>query len=203
MATLMLLTRRPAVHAETLAHAPSLRAWLRQGWAVLFSHPEDFAYYDLEMDRWLAIVREAFQTSGIRPLALAPCGQTGPSSAAESATDFVDSSWISQVSDDRRAVLLEDPLRQHFGAVDLQACALRETISVSGPRFVMILDDELGSRKTLSYTSRASLPSPLEILACAATLRGAQSRRMHRDCIPFPITWDPILTTLRSDRIRA
>jgi hypothetical protein len=49
----------------------SLGRWLHGRWALLFSHPDDFASYGFESDRWLVHVREAFAVTGVRPLALA------------------------------------------------------------------------------------------------------------------------------------
>jgi alkyl hydroperoxide reductase subunit AhpC len=144
--------------------SPSLRAWLRGDWAILFSHPDDFVRYDLEMDRWLVVAQRAFAERGIRPIAL------------DSPTSVVERSWITQVSGDARTVLLEDPSQQHFGPVDLQTPVLREEIEQSQRRFVMIIDDELRQRKIFSYGTLSNLPSPLEFLGWAEALRTKQHR---------------------------
>jgi hypothetical protein len=57
--------------ARTPLPRTALRRWLHGEWALLFSHPDDFASYGFEADRWLVHVREAFEATGIRPLALA------------------------------------------------------------------------------------------------------------------------------------
>ena len=60
-------------HDVSIAEAPmpavALRRWLRGRWALLFSHPDDFAAYGFETDRWLVHVEEAFAATDIRPLA--------------------------------------------------------------------------------------------------------------------------------------
>ena len=62
---------------EGLLAAPALRRWLHGRWALLFSHPDDFAAYGFESDRWLVHVQEAFAATDIRPLALAGRHETG------------------------------------------------------------------------------------------------------------------------------
>ena len=51
--------------------AAAVRRWLHGRWALLFSHPDDFASYGVESDRLLVHVQEAFTSADIRPLALA------------------------------------------------------------------------------------------------------------------------------------
>jgi alkyl hydroperoxide reductase subunit AhpC len=168
VATLLLASHTVSGTAHTAATvqqtltAPSLRTWLDGDWAILFSHPDDFVRYDFEMDRWLVVTRRAFADRGIRPIALA------------SPTLDPERSWVTQVSGDNRAVLLEDPSQQHFGPVDLQTPVLREEIDQSGRRFVMIIDSELRRQKTLSYDMRSDLPSPVELLGWADALRTRQ-----------------------------
>jgi alkyl hydroperoxide reductase subunit AhpC len=172
VATLVLASRTPSgtLHTagtvqQTLT-SPSLRNWLRGGWAILFSHPDDFLHYDLEMDRWLVVTQRAFAERDIRPLALA-----APTSDPERG-------WVAQVSDDSRAVLLEDT-QQHFGPVDLQATVLREEIEQSARRFVMIIDGELRKRRMFNYDTLSHLPSPLEFLGWAEALRTKQREADH------------------------
>ena len=168
MATLL-----PGANNPVAMTSPSLRAWLRDGWAILFSHPDDFVTYDLEMDRWLVITRRAFAERRIQPIALA------------SPTLDPEHNWVTQVSGDNRSVLLEDPAQQHFGPVDLQTPVLREAIERPGQRFAMIIDNTLRIQKVLAYTVLSSLPSPLELLGWADALRAKQTAltpRVARHC---------------------
>jgi len=77
-------------------------------WALLFSHPDDFASYGFEADRWLVHVREAFAATGVRPLALAA---TAGSSTADWVTQVGGSSCAglrAAIADGRRFVITLD-----------------------------------------------------------------------------------------------
>ena len=160
-------TQRTACAVQYTLTSPSLRAWLEGDWAIIFSHPDDFVRYDLEMDRWLVVTQRAFAARGIRPIAL-------DSPALDPAT-----SWVTQVIGDSRAVLLEDPTQQHFGPVDLAAPVLREALEQVGRRFVMIIDGELRQQKVFSYDTLSGLPSPLEFLGWAQALRTKQTAALQ------------------------
>ena len=163
MATL-LTTRIDSSSVQHSPTSPCLRAWLREDWAILFSHPDDFVSYDLEMDRWLVITQRAFAERHIRPIAVC-------------STANLDRSWITQISGDNRTVLLEDSSQEQFGPLDLQAPVLRDKIEQSGQRFVMIIDSALRIQKMFSYQSLSNLPSPLELLGWADALRARQTAR--------------------------
>jgi alkyl hydroperoxide reductase subunit AhpC len=156
----------------TTLTSPSLRTWLREAWAILFSHPDDFVRCDLEMDRWLVVARRAFAERDVRPIALAS-PKLDPNR-----------NWVTQVSGDDRTVLLEDPARQHFGPVDLQTPVLREEIERSDRRFVMIIDSALRKQKMFTYDTPANLPSPLEFLGWAEALRSKQVEALHDKRVP-------------------
>jgi hypothetical protein len=176
----LLLTSTGA--SDTPGEHPGLRAWLRNDWAILFSHPYDFVRCDLEMDRWLAVVQRAFAGCRIRPLALA------------SPTLEPQDGWVSQVSGDPRTVLLEGPALGSAGAADLQAHALHHDIcSLGGRRYVMIIDGALCPRRTFTYKGLADVPSPLEFLGWADAARarhagGAVERPSAARALPPPIS---------------
>jgi len=169
MATLVLEPQLHPVSAAATAETVSLRAWLREGWAVLFSHPNDFVRCELEMDRWLAVIQRAFAGQRMRPLALAARGAG------------VVGGWIAEVSGDWRHVLLSEPPPRGGRSFDPRSCALRAQLeSLGQQRFVMVVDDGLCNRRTFSYGTLAEVPSPLEFLGWADAVR---SRHPHQGAL--------------------
>lgn len=165
------------------ADATSLRAWLADRWAILFSHPEDFAQEELEMDRWISIVSRSFSARGVAPLALAKAGHHS------------DGGWLgclAALGRESAAVLTLDPPLPGAPA-DFSAAALRAHIARSGPRFAVIIDASLRYRRTLSYRSRAGLPSPLDLIGWAVALRKKDSFRQSSGETPEPsLTLPPV-----------
>jgi hypothetical protein len=137
-----------------------LGASLAPRWAILFSHPDDFAQEQMEMDRWITVLAHSFSARGIVPVALAR-----PQSNAEQG-------WLwrlAALDGDSAAILtLDDP---SAALADISGGALCAQIARSGPRFAMILDSSLRCRRTLSYRLPAELPSPLELIGWAVALR--------------------------------
>jgi len=118
-------------------------------WAVLFSHPDDFACYGFECDRWLEEVRQAFTAAAVRPLALQAAIQGG-------------CSWVSDVG----GALVGRPAGWLLGGLS--------RLLHDGPekgRFVLMLDDLLWPRRTFRYEPGGTLPSPIEFAAAAGALR--------------------------------
>ena len=143
------------------AGARSLRAWLADRWAIVFSHPEDVAQEQLEMDRWITVLGRSFATRGVAPVALARAGGDP------------EQGWLGRLAaldDASAAVLALDPSPPGTPA-DLSAAALRAHIARTGPRFAMIIDSNLRCRRALSYRPPAELPSPLDLIGWAVTLR--------------------------------
>ena len=160
MATLLLPRFEKFDSAPPTGGGASLRAWLNDGWALLFSHPDDFVRCEMEQDRWLTIAQRTFARHSIRPLALARPAQP------------LDAGWVTRVTGDAGIVLLEDA-SEFFG---LHARRLREGIVAAGSRFVMIVDSMLVRRRTYCYNDLSRLPSPLDFVAWIKT-RGARNGR--------------------------
>jgi hypothetical protein len=164
MATLSLVRRGP-IFDHTLANASPLIAWLQGDWGLLFSHPDDFAQWELEADRWMAVVQDAFTQARVRPLALA------------SSTRRHGSSWITQMDDgDETVLVLETPRQLRSDFVDMNSSDFRRAICRAPSRFVMMIDPLLRLRRTFGYTPQARLPSLLDFAATVSKLR-TQSRR--------------------------
>lgn len=143
----------------------SLRDWLDGRWAVLFSHPDDFVQCDLEYDRWLALVGEAFAQERIRPIAL-PRPSYG-----------IDRGWIAQLTG-AGPVSLHDRLHDR-DPIDFHARRLQGAISGMRTRFAMIIDGMLRPRRTYTYGVVESPPSPFDFVRLACRLRDEQEHERH------------------------
>jgi hypothetical protein len=165
MATLLL--DRDGADLERRSATCSLRAWLKRDWGLLFSHPDDFAQHDVEADRWLVLLQDAFAEARVRPIALASSSSAGASG------------WLTQVNADLARVSLAEahPLPQ---SADSQLHALRETLERSGSRFVMMTDEGLRPRRTFEYLVHDHRPSLFDLIATAAKVRtGVAHRAAH------------------------
>ncbi len=168
--------------AERVYGATSLRAWLSDRWAILFSHPEDFAQEQLEMDRWVSVLSRAFAAHGVAPVALARAGND------------LAQGWLgglAALQDASAAVLSLDPVPG--GPPDCRAAALRTHIARNGPRLALLLDPSLRCRRALSYGAPAGLPSPLELIGWGVALRrrdqGASLRSEPASALPIRPGW--------------
>jgi alkyl hydroperoxide reductase subunit AhpC len=141
--------------------AVAMRDWLDGDWCLVFSHPQDFEDQGFERDRWLDILRQEFQSAGVRALA---CDGDAPP---------CERSWVSALAGDRRRVRLLSADDEARGLFDLPALALRETLRGLPSRFVLIVDETLTRRGLLRYSPGRGHCSPLELLASIDVLRCA------------------------------
>lgn len=176
MTTVSLPDGRLEARRARAVDATSLRAWLADRWAILFSHPEDFAQEELEADRWISIVSRSFSARGVAPLALARAGY-------ESRGGWL--GCLAALSRESAAVLTLDPPLPGAPA-DFSAAALRAHIARNGARFAMIIDASLRCRRALSYRSGAELPSPLDLIGWAVALRKRDSLAQGSGETPEP-----------------
>ncbi len=154
-------TSRFEVVETQIHHLTSLRVWLGGRWAVLFSHPEDFAQEQLEMDRWISVLNRSFSDLRVAPIALA---RAGPER---------EQGWLAHLAAlncESATVATLDPSPPGAPA-DASDCALRAQIARGGPRLAMVIDSELRCRRTLSYCRANERLSPLDLLGWAVALR--------------------------------
>lgn len=159
---------RLEISARQLCGASSLRGWLADRWAILFSHPDDFAQGELETDRWVSVLSRSFRGCGVAPVALARPGSTP------------EQGWLGNLAAlyHESAAILE--LASAPGTLaDLSAGALRARIARCGPRFAMIVDSKARCRRALSYRLPAELPSPLDLIGWAVSLRKRDHAEEH------------------------
>jgi len=155
------LSRRAVRWPQSVRPTPTLREWLAGQWGVIFSHPEDFlqAGLELEQDRWLVIVTEAFHATGLRPL------------ACQARSGRPDASWVNQVTGEHGFVELEGSV------ADLAARQLRAEIRALHTRFVLVIDGQLRRRGLLPYRPGNRRLSPLDLTASVAAMRQRTTER--------------------------
>lgn len=152
---------RLQINPRRLRDPDSLQMWLAQRWAILFSHPHDFAQEQMEMDRWVSVLSRSFCERGVAPVALAT-DEREPEQGWLGALAGLDPGCA--------AVLSLDPPAAATAAQTVVG-AFRARIARCGPRFAMILDADLRCRRALSYRLPAELPSPLDLIGWAVALR--------------------------------
>lgn len=159
MATLQV---RELADGGSVGSSVSLREWLDGRWGILFSHPDDFIHCELELERWLEIVGNAFRHARIRPLALSR--RTCP----------IDRGWVSQLSGDDCSVSLHE--RMNGGAsLDFHSYRLRACLEGIDQRFAMIIDPSPSQRRTLLYGGAGKPASPLDLIGLACRLRNPET----------------------------
>lgn len=117
-----------------------LRKWLRGRWALVFSHPDDFANYGFEADRWIDQVKAALAADSIAAVAV----------STRSPGDHA--GWIPAVG----GCFIS---QRTFDSI-VSDCS-------SGRRFVVVLDDSLQLQRTFLYSGTDRLPSPIGLAAWA------------------------------------
>lgn len=150
--------------ASTGTSSVSLREWLGQYWAILFSHPDDFDQEQFERDRWIRVLERGFSEQGIKPLALARQGHDA---------QLTSLGWLDELGDGC-AAQVSTAIPREGARRDFRATTLRAQILHSDTRFAMVIDSDLLCRQAVRYRAAIDLPSPLELLGWAVALRERQ-----------------------------
>ena len=171
---------RPQTSAGRACDTTALRAWLAGRWAILFSHPDDFAQEQLEMDRWLSIVSRSFAERDVAAVIVArPGHQAGHG-------------WLGRLagpgSESAAALTLDTP---PGAPADLAAGALRAQMTRHGPRCALIVDPHVRCRRALGYRLSDELPSPLELIGWAVALRKQDRVEVSSEASPSDTRLSP------------
>jgi hypothetical protein len=188
--TTLALADRLGISGQHASGVTSLRAWLAGRWAILFSHPEDFAQEQLEMDRWICVLARSLSGHDVAAVALA---RTVPGTAESCLGQ------LAALGGEFAAVLELDP-PSPAPLADLSAGALRSHIARSGPRFAMIVDASTRCRRVLSYQVPAELPSPLDLIGWAVALRKRDDAGRRRGGDASESEW-PVNSSRRRSRV--
>lgn len=147
--------------ASTGTSSVSLREWLGQHWAILFSHPADFDQEQLERARWIRVLERGFSEHAVKLLALARHGHDSHGASL---------GWLEELGDGC-AAQVSTAMPQEGAQRDFRANTLRAEILHGDTRFAMIIDADLRCRQTVRYRAVIDLPSPLELLGWVVALR--------------------------------
>jgi hypothetical protein len=184
MTVVALPDSRLQMHARRLCDTSSLRAWLGGRWVILFSHPDDFAQEQMEMDRWMSVLSRSFRGHGVAPVALASDARNP------------DEGWLGGLAalDYGCAAVLSLDASQPEAAADPASGALRAQMARCSPRLAMIVDSNLRCRRALSYRLPAELPSPLDLIGWTVALRKRDRgeellREASQPAPPLPSAW--------------
>ena len=160
MTSVAMPASRPRISTQRTCDATSLRAWLGGRWAILFSHPDDFAAEQLEMDRWLSIVSRSCAERDVAAVTVVP------------ADHEPGQGWLDRLAELGHESVAALTLEARPGALaDLAGGALRAQIACHGPRCALIVDAHLRCRRALGYRLMDDLPSPLDLIGWAVSLR--------------------------------
>jgi hypothetical protein len=131
-----------------------LRKWLRGRWALLFSHPDDFANYGFEADRWIDQVKQAFDADSIAALAI------DTRAAGDKA------GWITAVGGCLISQRTFESVVLHGSEAEFDSAQ-----RIPERRFVMMLDGGLQLRRTFLYSGADNVPSPIGLASLACRFR--------------------------------
>jgi hypothetical protein len=161
--TILTLDRAPTLRTGLTAY--SAPDWLDGQWTLLFSDPDDFTRFDFEADRWLILLQEAFVAAEVRAAAVV--------SRAGRFTRRTLPCWL-QAGGECPSLLLREA-RPEARVMHLRANALYQMVLDTPSRFVMILDSQLGLRRTIKYSCGDRLPSLFDLIAAAVRIRMTSS----------------------------
>lgn len=114
----------------------SLRQWLNGHWAIVMSHPDDFAPHPSTPCGFVNRLADDVLAAGVKPIAFGH------------SLEPLAPSWLDHAVNDDSVVLLD---HDSECVVDLAEKALASQLSTLRRPFVLILDDNARSRTTLQY----------------------------------------------------
>jgi alkyl hydroperoxide reductase subunit AhpC len=143
MATLTLSKTTDVTSSAATTRKARLREWLGGQWAVLFSHPEDFAPHPTTPEGFITLLADDFAACGAKPISL-------DDGRGEESTP----SWLDFAGADTTNVVLNSDVESAH-VVDLAertlSMKLERLASHSASRFVIVLDEKARCRTTITY----------------------------------------------------